>query len=105
MVPPLFIRNVLRAESCVETLGSGHVLWVKVAGFNELVFDNALGVVGLDGKGAGGKLLASLAVLRLPPVDDDLVVDAGLDVPSSDPNAQFDPVSVDMGPANRGSSG
>ena len=96
-VPPFFFRNALRAESRIETLGSGHLLRVKVAGFDEFVFDNALGVVGLDGKGAGGKFLASLAILRLPPVDDNLVVDAGLDVPSGHPNAQFDPVSVDMG--------
>ena len=96
-VPPFFFRNALRAESRIETLGSGHLLRVKVAGFDEFVFDNALGVVGLDGKGAGGKFLASLAILRLPPVDDNLVVDAGLDVPSGHPNAQLDPVSVDMG--------
>ena len=96
-VPPLLLRDVFAAQSHVETFGPGHVFGVKMASFDESVFDHALGVVGLDGESAGGKFLASLAILRLPPVDDDLVIDAGLDVPSGHPNAQFDPVSVDMG--------
>ena len=60
-VPPFFFRNVLGGESGIETLGSGHVLRVKVAGFDEFVFDHALGIMGLDGKGAGRESLSPLA--------------------------------------------
>ena len=86
-VPPFALGDVLGGEPGIKTFSPSHVFGVKMTGFDEFVFDHAVGIMGLDGKGACRESLSPLAVFGFPPIHHDLVVDACLDMPSGHPDA------------------